>query len=239
MLSQPALPVMSTTNLQRGRRGLTESQVGGLAGLLGAALLAIYFTAPFAFGWPADGASASTITDYAVQHQALFFGGAWLLVTGTLFCVVLFLAIVHLARAAADLLGLVTCAATAVLLATVVIEAVCLVAVPIAATAGDTATSLTMFTLSNGVFVRVYAFAPATATLIGLGVVIVRSGVVARGIGWSALLLGIAFEAAGVISIWSSAGVVATEVLAAGQSLWVIAAAVDLLRRGGAGRSSR
>jgi hypothetical protein len=204
--------------------------VGAVSGVIGALLLGVYFAAPAALGWPYDGASASTISAYAKAHEALFFGGAWLQVTGTLLCAVLFLAIVYLAGAAAGLAGLVTIASTAVLLATVVVEAAFLVAVPIAAAAGDSATTVTMFTLSNGVFVRVFALAPASATLVGLGLAILRSRCLGGAIGWSAVGLGVGFEAAGILAIWSAAGVVAGAILAAAQALWVITASVSLAR---------
>jgi hypothetical protein len=208
----------------------TDRRVAAVGGVIGALLLGVYFAAPAALGWPYDGASGSAISTYATTHQALFFGSAWLQVTGTLLCAVLFLAIVYAAGAAAGLVRLVTIASTAVLLATVVVEAAFLVAVPIAAAAGDSATALTMFTLSNGVFVSVFAMAPASATLVGLGLVILRSQCLGRAIGWSAVGLGVAFEVAGILAIWSTAGVVAGAILGAAQALWVIAAAVSLAR---------
>jgi hypothetical protein len=52
--------------------------------------------------------------------------------------------------------------------------------VPLAAANGDSATAVTTFDLSNGVFARVFPLAPASAAYVGLGVVILGSSVLAR-----------------------------------------------------------
>ena len=198
------------------------------AGILGAVMLVIYFTAPAFLGWPYAGASSDTITTYANTHAALFYGGAWLQVTGTLLCAVLFLALVRHSRAALDLSGMVTMVATAVLLATVLIEAAFLIAVPMAASSGDGGTTGSMFTLSNGVFLRVFPLAPASATLIALGLVLRRSNLLGPSLAAVALALGVAFEIGGVAVIAAPGAIIGLAVLSAGQVAWVIAASVRL-----------
>ena len=130
----------------------------------------------------------------------------------------------------ADAINITTVVAAAALLATVVAETAFLVAVPIATGAGDTGTASTMFTLSNGVFVRVFPLAPASATLIALGVVLRRSGVLRRWTATTALGLGMAFELAGIVAIFSTVGLVAAVALSVGQGLWVLAAGIGLIR---------
>lgn len=206
----------------------TARLVGATCGILGALALAVYFGAPTLLGWPYAGASGSAVAAYARSHETLFYGGAWLQVTGTLLSVVLFLVIIRLARATDEIAGLLTLIASGVLLATVVVEAAFLVAVPIAASAGDATTANAMFTLSNGVFVRVFPLAPASATFVGLGIVLLRSPVLGRGFGYGALALGVAFEVAGALAIVSVAGIVFAIVLSVGQGLWVVAAAASV-----------
>jgi hypothetical protein len=58
----------------------------------------------------------------------------------------------------------------------------------------DTATVATRFTLSNGVFVRVFALAPAPAVFAGIAAVLFGSRVLARGFAWTALAVAALFE---------------------------------------------
>src|SRR4029077_10434411 len=81
-----------------------------------------------------------------------------------------------------------------------------------------------------GVFVRVFPLAPASATLIGLGFVLRRSGMLGRPLATSALGVGIAFELAGIAAVFSTAGLVAAVVLSVGQGIWVLVAAFGLMR---------
>jgi hypothetical protein len=205
-----------------------ERFLAAAAGIAGALLLVAYFAAPAFLAWPYAGATPESIVQYADAHAALFYGGAWLQVTGTLLCVVLFLALVRQSGAALALDGMVTSLAAAVLLATVVIEAAFLVAVPMAASAGDGGTASSMFTLSNGVFLRVFPLAPASATLIALGLVLRRSNLLGAPLAAIALGLGIAFELAGIAAIAVPGALAALAILSAGQALWVVAAGVRL-----------
>jgi hypothetical protein len=201
------------------------------AGIAGPVALLVYFTAPALLSWPYAGASPGELSRYALDHETLFYAGAWLRATGTLLSVVFFLALVVLADAAATLPGLVTVLGSASLLTVVLVEAAFLVAVPIAAAANDQATAATAFSLGNGVFVRVFPLAPASATLIALGILLRDRPVIDRRLGTVALTLGAAFEAAGIIAIFSAAGLVAVIVLSVGQAAWTVAAAVSLWRR--------
>jgi hypothetical protein len=205
-----------------------EAIGAGWAGVLGAIALGLYFVAPALVAWPYGGASPAVVAAYADAHAALFFGGAWLQVTGTLLCAVLILTLVRQSGAGSDLLGMVTVMATAVLLATVVIEAAFLIAVPVAAGSGDSATAASMFTLSNGVFLRVFPLAPASATLIGLGLILRPSNLLGPSLATIALGLGIAFEVAGIAAIFVPAAIAVVGILSAVQGLWFVAAGIRL-----------
>ena len=207
---------------------LNVRRIGSLCGIAGAIALAIYFGAPALLGWPFAGGSAAELAAYARSHEILFYAGAWLQGTGALLSTVFIRALLRLARATTTLPGLVTLVGTAVLLATVAIEAAFLVAVPIAAAAGDDATVQTAFAMSNGVFVRIFPLAPASATLIGLGMVLRGTHVLDRRFGWLALGLGVAFEVAGLAAVFSPVGLVLGIALSIGQDVWVVAAAIAL-----------
>jgi hypothetical protein len=206
------------------------ARLASFAGVAGSALLMSYFVAPMFLGWPYAGAPADAIAAYARAHQTLFFGGAWLQVTGTFLSVGFFVAICHLGDGARGAGSLAVIVASTVLVAVVVIEAAFLIAVPIAASANDSTTSQAMFTLSNGVFLRVFPLGPAPATLTALGAVIVRSHVLDRTIGRAAIALGAAFELAGIAAIFSPVALPAIVVLSVLQAVWIIVAAASLGR---------
>ena len=200
------------------------------AGLAGTALLAAYFAAPAFLGWPFAGASPTRLAAYALDNQSLFYAGAWLQSTGTLLSVIFFLALVRMTGAATNLVARVVTVTAASLLSIVLVESAFMVAVPMAASAGDLATVATTFALSNGVFVRVFPLAPASATYIALGLALLARAPIHRGFGYAAIALGAVFELGGVVAIFSTAALIALAILAAGQALWVAAAAVALWR---------
>jgi hypothetical protein len=201
-----------------------------LCGIAGPIALAVYFAAPAFTNWPYAGASAGSLTTYANSHQPLFFAGAWFQVSGTLLSLVFFLGVVELAGAAARLPGLVVIVASAALLGLVLVEAALLMEVPLAAANGDSATVTTTFDLSNGVFARVFPLAPASATYLGLGAVILGSAVLHRWLGYVAVGLGVAFEAVGILAIFTVVGLILAIILSVAQEFWIIAAAVALWR---------
>ena len=88
--------------------------------------------------------------------------------------------------------------------------------------------AVTTFGLSNGVFARVFPLAPASATYVGLGAVILGSGVLHRWFGYVAVGLGVVFEAAGIIALFTVVGLIMAIILSVAQELWMIAAAVAL-----------
>ena len=209
----------------------TVRSVAALCGIAGPVALTIYFVAPALSGWPYAGASAVQLTRFALEHQTLFYAGAWFQVTGTLLCVAFYLALLQLVGATTRLPGLLVIVAGTTLLGLVLVEAALLVAVPTAAATGDTSTVVTAFDLSNGVFVRVFPLAPASVSYLALGAVLLGSGLLHRWFAWAAIGLGIAFELAGLIAVISAVGLVLTIVLSVGQELWIVAAAVALWRQ--------
>jgi hypothetical protein len=208
----------------------TLRNVAGLCGVAGPIALTVYFAAPALTNWPYAGTSAAQLTAYANTHQTLFFAGAWFQATGTLLSIVFFLAIVQLAGAATRLPGLVVIVASAALLGLVLVEAALLMEVPLAAAHGDSATVVTTFDLSNGVFARVFPLAPASAAYLGLGAVILGSRLLNRWFGYFAVGLGLAFEVAGIVAIFTFVGLILAIILSVVQELWIIAAAVALWR---------
>jgi hypothetical protein len=196
------------------------------SGILGPIFLVIYFAAPAVTGWPYSGASPERLISYATAHAWLFYAGAWFQVTGTLLSLAFYLALLHAPGARAGFWGSFLLLTGGSLLAVVLVEAAFLVAVPIAASAGDKATVATSFALSNGVFVRVFPLAPASGTFIALGAILFERPVLPPVFAAAAIGLGAAFELAGLLAIVSSIGLFALIGLSVIQTLWTVAAAV-------------
>jgi hypothetical protein len=203
-------------------------KVGMVCGIVGPLLLTMYFAIPAFVGWPSAGTPPDQLVQYANTHEVVFYLGAWLQSTGALLSVVFFLVLVQLAGAQRHLAGLITIVAVALLLTVVVIEAAMLVAVPFGAANDDAGTVATTFALSNGVFVRVFPLAPATAVFAGVAAVLFRSRVLATGFAWAAMAIAALFELAGIAAIFSAAWLTLAIVLSIAQEAWIIAAAVGL-----------
>ena len=209
---------------------IDERRLGAWCGIAGPLCLIVYFGAPALLGWPFAGAPADQLASYAIANEFLFYAGAWFQATGTLLSVVFFLTLVHLSGATQRLAGSITVVMSATLLALVLVEAALMMAVPGSAKAGDAATLVTAFALSNGAFVRVFALAPASVTYIALGSVLLGATVLPRAFGFVAVGLGLAFELAGIIALFAQVGVILAIVLSVAQALWIIVAATALLR---------
>ena len=202
---------------------------GAASGIVGPLLLTIYFAAPAFANWPYSGGSPDDLMRYADSHQTLFYAGAWLQATGAASSVFFFLVLVWLSKARDSIAGLTTIVSSAVLLGVVLVEAALLVAVPMGAAAHDAATVSTAFTLSNGVFARVFPLVPAPALFAALGAVLLGGDVLPVPFARAAFAIAILFELAGVIAIFSGVGLIFAIVMSIGQELWIIAAAVALL----------
>lgn len=205
-------------------------KLAAACGIAGPIFLVVYFTAPALTSWPYAGASPDQLTAYANSRAWLFFAGAWFQVTGTLLSLAFYLAILDWSGARHGFWGSALLVTSGSLLALVLVEAAFLVAVPIAASAGDKSTVATSFALSNGVFVRVFPLAPASGTFVALGAILRDAGTLPRAFAALAFALGIAFELAGLLATVSSFAVFVLIALSVVQTLWTVAAAIAVLR---------
>jgi hypothetical protein len=203
--------------------------VAALAGITGPVLLAAYFLTPALVGWPSAGESAGRLTAYADAHRLLFYLGGWLQASGALLSVVFILVLLQRSGARRALAGSATIIGCAVLLAVVAVEAALLEAVPVAAANGDHATVATAFTLSNGVFVRIYPLAPAPLVFAGMGFALLQSSILPRVFGRTAVLISGLFLIAGFAAVFGPAGLTLATVMSAVEAIWIPAAAIAFL----------
>jgi hypothetical protein len=200
--------------------------LAAVCGILGVIALGVYFGA--APPLPALDASAPQVADVGARYHLLLLLGAWLQATGTLLCVVFFLALVWLAAATTRLAGMLTMVGAATLLAVTAIEGAFTIDWAQAAANGHAATALTSYDVMS-VFVHVFPIAPAPLVYLPLGVVLLHAAVLPRPFAYLALLLGAGFAVVGLSGLFAAAGL--TLVVVASQSLWFLAAATALLAR--------
>jgi hypothetical protein len=224
-----APPPAQTAQASPPRRQLRV--LAALAGITGAILLAAYFITPVLAGWPNPAESPAKLAAYATTHRLLFYGGGWLQASGALLSVLFFLVLLQLSGARATLAGSVTLIGCALLLSVVLIEAALLEAVPMAAANGDHATVATAFTLSNGVFARIFPLAPAPMVFAGIGFTLSGTSVLPRALARAALLIAALFLIAGLAAVFGTPGLILATVMSVAEAIWIPAAAVSLARR--------
>lgn len=207
------------------------ARVGGWFGIAGPVLLTIYFAVPAFAGWPYAGGTDAQLMAYARSHETLFYAGAWFQVTGALLSVVFFLVLVTRTGKGACFIGQLATVGAALLIGVVVFEAALLIAVPVAAAAGSAAGVSTAFTLSNGVFARVFPLAPAPLLFAATGLALRFTSVLPRAFGPLALVVAGLFVASGIAAIFSAAGLIAAIAMSILQEVWIVAAAIALLLR--------
>jgi len=201
-----------------------------VSGILGPVALAVYFATPWLVNWPVGSVTGDLLATFASHHRDLFFVGAWFQGVGSLLSVLFFVGLVHLAGATNRVAGLCTVAACAVLLSVSLVEGAFLMTVPLAVAAGHAATAQTTFDLSTITFVHVFPIVPVPAVLFSLGAVILGSRVLPRSVGVAALILGAAFEIVGFAALLIDTFVIPVIGLLVIEELWIIAAALALLR---------
>jgi hypothetical protein len=200
-------------------------RVGAAAcGLVGVIALGIYFGA--APPLPPLNAGATQVADAGMHDHGILFLGAWLQATGTLLCVVFFIALVQLAGGVRRLSGLLTVVGAGTLLAVSVIEGAFTIDWAQAAANGHPAAALSSYDVMT-VFVHVFPVAPAPLVYLSLGAVLLGADVLPRLFGHLALLLGAAFAVVGLSGLYIAP--LLTVVVVGSQSLWILAAAVWLL----------
>ncbi len=211
----------------------TFRRLVAVSGILGPIALAVYFAAPWLVNWPMGNVTTQQLATFANHNRSIFFLGAWFQGLGSALSVLFFIGIVVLARATDRLAGMVTVAASAVLLGLSLVEGAFLMTVPLAVASGHAATAQTTFDLSTVTFVHVFPIVPVPAVLFSLGAVILGSRLLPRSLGTAALAIGAAFEIVGFAALFNEAFVIPIIGLLVVEELWIIVAALSLLRISG------
>lgn len=208
----------------------SQRQLIAAAGILGPIALAVYFAAPWLVNWPMGNVTSEELATFAHHNGSIFFLGAWFQGVGSALSVLFFLGVVYLARATSRLAGVIAAAASAVLLCVSLVEGAFMMTVPLAVTSGHMATAQATFDLSTLTFVHVFPIVPVPAVLFSMGAVILGSRLLPRSLGVVALTIGAAFEIVGFAAMFSDTFLIPVIALLAVDALWIMAAAISLLR---------
>ncbi len=200
--------------------------LAALCGILGTAALVAYYAAPFTFmPLPADNASAAQVVAFGTRYHNAILVDAWLQVIGSLLTIVFALALVYLAQAASRFAGLLTLFAATVVMILALAESTFALGAVQAGTNGNPQGALTLFELTF-VFVRVFLIAPSLYLM--LGVALLNTRLLPRGLAVAPLALGIAFQILGVVNLFSSAISFIVLAILIAQEAWAVVAAIVL-----------
>lgn len=201
----------------------TARLLTALCGIVGTALLAVYFLA--APPLPAPNASAADTASILAQYHNTWYVGAWIQAVGSTLSLIFFLALVHLSGASAKFAGILTQFGAAVLLSVTLIEGAFTIELAQAALNGHANTSVASYDLM-GVFVHIFPLAPAPLILIPLGIILYTSRLLPRAIAVLALTLGGLYIVAGLAGLFTTP--LLTLIPLGLQALWALAAAITL-----------
>ena len=198
--------------------------LAGLCGVVGPIVLVASFVMNPA---PPPGLAPGALAAWVRPREGLLLLGGWMQGIGSLLIVIFAFAVVELGGAASGFAGKLAQLAGAVILAVSLVEVTFYLAVGQAIATGDVALGL----ISGGLIKAVqHVFLIAPALLIPVGLVILNTKVLARGFGYSALVIGAVLQVMGLAGVLGALQPVIDVVLIV-QSAWFVAAGLALALR--------
>jgi hypothetical protein len=198
-------------------------------GILGVAALAIYYSVPLPL--PPPNAGTQELVEFGSRYHNRILLDAWLQGVGSLLAVIFFLALVHMANGTAKLSGWIAILGATTVLAMSLLDVALVLGAMQGAANGHLTTALACFDLTY-VFIHIFPMAPAPATFLGLGGVLLDSRLLPRLFAYAALALAVAFEVLGFVGLFLPSVNGAIVVLLSSQEMWIAAAAVILIFQG-------
>lgn len=200
-----------------------------LCGILGTAALLIYYSAPY---WlmplPATDAPVAQVIAFGTKYQTPILLDSWFQVAGAFLSVVFALGLVHLAGSSERLSGKLTLLVSGIIVVLALAEAMFGIGAAMAASLGHTETGLVCFDLTN-TFIHVFLIAPSLFLVLGFA--LLRTTVLPAGFSYTAIGLGVVFQALGFAGLFTTAALLPVIVILMLQNVWNIAAAITLAVR--------
>jgi len=198
--------------------------LSGLSCIAGVALLIASFAVNP--GLPA-GVSDTAMNAFTQQHFAAELWGAWLQAVGPVFIVLFAFALVQLAGATHRLAGWMTLFGASTLMSVSLIEITFYLSAMFTQPSAMPAISLKLIYAVQ----HLYFIVAAPALFFPLGLVLIGSRVLPKILGYLALVIAVAFAAAGVLFLMNLTLPDAVTASASVQPIWWIAAAITLMVR--------
>jgi len=174
---------------------------------------------------PPPGSSGPELVRFAEQHYRAVLWGAWLQAVGPVFVVLFAFALVHLSGAERRLAGWMTFFGATVLMTVNLAEVTFYMVALFTSPSGMTEVGIRLIESVQ----HLYFIVSAPALFLPLGMVLVRSRIVPRVIGYLAFVLGGTFALVGMLSLFTLALPASITSLGSIQALWWLAAAFSLL----------
>ena len=177
-----------------------------VAGIIGQCFLSIYFSgilAPKELITTLN--SVTQLSDLVTKHRSAIFLDAWLMGIGSFLSVIFYIGLVYESGAVTRLSGLLTIIASAAVLAVALVDVTFMVAASNAAILGHTDTTKVAFDFVAGggeAFDYTFIFGPAPMLIISIGIVLLRFHIIPAFFGYAAIVVGVMFFIAGLLSIF-------------------------------------
>jgi hypothetical protein len=207
-----------------------------ISGILGECFLGIYFSGilvPNNFATAL--VSVTQLSDLVTKHRSAIFLDAWLMGTGSFLSVIFYLGLVYISGAITRFSGLLTIIASAAMLAVALVDVTFMVEAANAAILGHADTTKVAFDFIAGggeAFDYTFIFGPAPMLITSIGIVLLRSAIIPRMFGYAAIVVGVMFFIAGLLSIFypNAGAITATfEIVQLSRVIWVLTSAIFIL----------
>ena len=198
-------------------------------GLLGTIALAFYFTAPFTWmPLPPVNATADQVIEFGNKYHTAILVDTWLQQFGTILSVIFALSLVWLSGNFQTLAGKLTLLVSTVITSLSLAEGTFALGALQAGENGHSQAALTCFELTN-VFVHIFLLAPSLFLMLGFA--LKGSTVLPKFFINSAIVLGVLFQALGVVSLFNNQFLIPVIIDLNLQNIWTISASIILLTR--------
>ena len=207
-----------------------------IAGIMGQCFFSIYFSGILV---PKELAaslnSVSELSGLVTKHRSAIFLDAWLMGIGSFLSVIFYIGLVYISGAPIRFSGLLTIIASAAVLGVALVDITFMIAATNAAILGHTDTTKIAFDFVAGggeAFDYTFIFGPAPVLITSVGFVLLRSDIIPRFFGYAAIVIGVMFFIAGLLSIFYLHGseiIAAFQIVQMSRGIWVLTLAIYIL----------
>jgi hypothetical protein len=200
-----------------------------VCGILGSAVLMLYFTAPFTFmPLPPPDTTVEALIQFGSKYRTAILFDTWLQQAGSFLSIVFVLGLIHLAHAFEKFAAKLTLVAAIVIMCLSLAEGTFALSAVYAGDYHHDQSSLAAFDLTN-VFVHIFLLAPSLFLM--MGITLLNTNILPRFLIIAAIVLGCLFQTLGVVGLFNNYAVIAVIFVLILQNIWTIISAIILIAR--------